>query len=190
MMRQAAALALLALRVALVAAAMAFGSAGSSVARDMTAVERTALDATVERFNSAMGEADYNAVAATIPPKVLQHIADIAGLDVGKLREMVVAQMEAALAVVKIESFSMDMAKLEQRTLPSGEPFALIPSVTKMDTGRDRITANSHTLALLDGGSWYLLRIEEAQQLAILRQVYPEFSGVELPSGKAEASKD
>jgi hypothetical protein len=52
-------------------------------------------------------------------------------------------------------------------------------------TGRMR--AKSETLALLDEGQWYLVRVNDLQQVAILRQVYPEFAAVEFSGGTMEA---
>ena len=78
------------------------------------------------------------------------------------LRTIVIAQMKAALAQVKLVSFGMDFAKAEHQELPSGEPYVLIPTETVMDTADGKSTAKSHTLALLDGGAWYLLRVSEA----------------------------
>jgi hypothetical protein len=59
-----------------------------------------------------------------------------------------------------------------------------------MDAGNGNISVNSHTLALMDGGAWYLLRVSEVQQIEILRKVYPEFAGVVFPTGSVEAMKD
>ena len=36
-----------------------------------------------------------------------------------------------------------------------------------------RVQERSHTLALLDEGKWYLLRVNNAPQLQILREVSP-----------------
>ena len=72
--------------------------------------------------------------------------------------------MKAALAEVKLVSFGMDIAKAEHHELPSGEPYVLIPTETVMDTGDGKSAARSHTLALLDGGAWYLLRVSDSRK--------------------------
>lgn len=84
----------------------------------------------------------------------------------------------------------MDVSKVEYKELPNGEPYALIPTEVVMDAGgADKILAKSQTLALLDGGAWYLLRVNEDQQVTVMRQVYPEFAEVEFPAGSMEALK-
>jgi len=153
-------------------------------------VERSGLADTVATFDAAMHGADYAAVTKTIPPKVLGFIANKGGIDVAKLREVVIEQMAKALAEVKIEDFSMDLAKAEYRELETGEPYVLIPTETIMDAGdKGKFKATSQTLAFMDEGEWYLLRVNEQQQVEIMREVYPQFVGVEFDSGSVEALK-
>jgi sarcosine oxidase gamma subunit len=98
--------------------------------------------------------------------------------------------MEVALAAVTLEDFGMDMKALKEAELANGDPYALIPTETVMTseaTGTMRV--QSETLALLDEGQWYLVRVNDLQQVAILRQVYPEFSAVEFSGGRVEASE-
>jgi hypothetical protein len=49
--------------------------------------------------------------------------------------------------------------------------------------GARRFRVDTQTLAIEDGGEWYLIRVEDAPQQALLREVYPEFVGVEFPAG-------
>jgi hypothetical protein len=137
-----------------------------------------------------MRGSDYGVVVDTIPPRVLSHIAEQAGLERDKLRTLVIGMTRQALDTVKLVSFGMDTSKLEEKQLADGTPFALIPTITVMDAGNGNISVNSHTLALMDGGAWYLLRVSEVQQIEILRKVYPEFAGVVFPTGSVEAMKD
>jgi hypothetical protein len=169
-------------------AAFALLLASGALARPLTEAESGSLVATVEAFNAAMRAKDYEAIVKTIPPRVLAHIAKSVGAEVEALRKIVIEEMKKTLVAVKIESFGMDLSKAEHRELPGGEPYVLVPTQTVMDPGEGgKMKAKSHTLALLDGGVWYLLRVNDPQQVAIMRQVYPEFVGVEFPSGSLEA---
>ncbi|MBA1139991.1 hypothetical protein [Mesorhizobium neociceri] len=171
------------------ALALAFAS-GIVAARPLTDSERSGLADTVATFDAAMRGADYAAVSKTIPPKVLGFIANKGGMDVEKLREVVIEQMTKALAEVKIEAFSMDLANAEYRELQTGEPYVLIPTETIINAGdKGRFKAKAQTLALIDEGKWYLLRVNEDKQVTIMRQVYPQFVGVEFDSGSVEALK-
>lgn len=166
------------------------GLDSAASARDLSSAELSSLKETVTRFDAAMHGNNYEVVVDTIPPRVLGHIAEQSGLERDKLRTFVIATMKQTLAAVKLVSFGMDTGKLDQKQLVDGTPFALIPTHTVMDAGNGKISVNSHTLALIDDGTWYLLRVSEAQQIEILRKVYPEFAGVAFPTGSVEAMKD
>ncbi|AVH43380.1 hypothetical protein At1D1609_33270 [Agrobacterium tumefaciens] len=58
-----------------------------------------------------------------------------------------------------------------------------------METGGQTIEAKSHTLALMDGADWYLLRVSDQQQVTILRKVYPSFAEVVFPDGSMQPVK-
>jgi hypothetical protein len=163
-------------------------AAGAAFARPLTEAENRSLAATIEAFDAAMRASDYETVVKTIPPRIMEHIATQTGMEVDALRKTIIDQMKAALAEVKLLSFGMDLQNAKHRQLANGEPYVLIPTETVMDAGAaGKFKAKSDTLALLDGGTWYLLRVNEAQQVAIMRQVYPEFAGVEFSAGSMEA---
>jgi len=164
--------------------------AGSADARDLTDAESAALAQTVSSFDAAMRASDYAGVVKIMPPRILEHIAKSAGVDPDVLRKIIIEQMAKALAAVKIVSFGMDLAKAEQKELGDGTPYVLIPTEVVMDAGDGKTAVRSHTLALIDADVWYLLRVSDAEQLTILRQVYPEYAGVEFPAGSTEALKE
>jgi hypothetical protein len=177
-----------ALKHVIVAVVVLLLAAGAVFARPLTDAERSALEAKVAAFDAAMRASDYETVVKIIPPRIMAHIAGQAGVDVDALRAVIVEQMKAALDEVKLVSFGMDVANAGHQELPGGEPYALIPTETVIDTGASgKFRTKSDTLALLDGGTWYLLRVSEAEQVAIMRQVYPEFAGIEFPAGSTEA---
>ena len=160
-------------------------------ARTVTAAETASLEQTVANFNAAMTANDFVTVAKVIPPKVLAFIAKSANVDVEALNKIIIEQMAKALADVKITTFSMDLLTAEHRELADGTPYVLVPTETVIalpDGSKTRV--KSSTLALLDENVWYLLRVSDAQQLQILRQVYPQFVGVEFPAGSMEAVED
>ncbi len=175
---------------ALLALAAFLAAAVPASARSLSGAETTSLAETVARFDAAMKANDFAAVSRTIPPKILQHIAAKAGISVDDLRDVVVQQMSQTLNDVKLVSFGMDLDKAIPKELPDGTPFLLIPTETVIDVGGGEKTAvRSHTLALLDGAEWFLLRVSDEAQVAILKQVYPGFAGETFPGGTSEAVK-
>ena len=174
----------------LLALVLALG-VGNVQARNLTSPETEKLALAVQSFDAAMRVNDYAAITRTIPPKVMAHIATQAGTDVETLRTYLIQQMTTLLSDVKMTSFGMDLSKAEYRELGDGSPYALIPTETVVDVGAaGKTSVKSHTLALLDGGAWYLLRVSDEPQVAILRKVYPGFVAVTFPAGSTEAVKE
>ncbi len=152
-------------------------------ARPVTEAESTALAAKVAAFDAAMRDNDFETVIGVIPPAVIAHIAEQAGVPVDDLRTALIGQMEQILAEVTFVSFGMDLDKAEHKELADGTPYLLIPTETVMEAeGIGRLKVNSFTLGMLDAGEWYLVRTSDAAMVGILRQIYPQFDGVEFPA--------
>ena len=165
-------------------------TAWQAEARSLDDKEKTALSATIAEFDAAMRASNFNRVVATVPPKVVTAIASKANVDVEKLRVMMVDLMKNMLKSVKIESFSMDTKGMEYKETPTGTPYALVPTETVVAAGdQGRFKQKSQTLALIDEGKWYLVRMSDLQQLVVVREVYPEFMNVEFPQGSMEVLK-
>ena len=157
-------------------------------ARPLNDQERAALAATVASFGAAMREDNFARVTQTVPPKVIGAIARRAGTTPDQIVALMIKAMQTLQAGdTRMESFGMDLATADYKELASGEPYVLVPTQTIIAVGGQRFRERSHTLALLDEGKWFLLRINNARQIEILREVYPEFTSVEFPSGSTGA---
>ncbi len=151
---------------------------GTAPARDLTQVEKVALVATVERFDSAMRDHRFDQVIEVLPPRIITRLATQAGIDVAMLRETMVQQVNEALKHVGILSFSMNLDRATYQALSDGTPYALIPTETVLRVGSGTTQTDANSLAMMDGGTWYLLDVNKAGQVALLTQAYPEFGGV------------
>ena len=156
-------------------------------ARGLTPDENDALVERIAQFDAAMADGDLETVINIIPPKVMASIADGAGATEAQLRAALIEQTRQAMAAVTIVSFGMDLASAAYEELPDGTPYVTIPTETVLDTGSGKTKVTTRTLALLENGRWYLVRIDDEQQVEILRSVYPQFAGVAFPPGTMEA---
>jgi hypothetical protein len=157
-------------------------------ARPLSDQERASLAATVESFDIAMREGNYARVAKIMPPKAISAVAHRAGATPDQIVELMINAMQETFRAVKFELFRMDLANASHKELANGTPYVLIPTrVVVVGPGR-RVRESSHTLALLDEGKWFLLRIKDASQVSFLLDGHPEFATVEFPSGSIEAS--
>jgi hypothetical protein len=157
-------------------------------ARAFDDTEKAGMIAAVGDFGDAFQSGNYDAVFSYMPPKVLAAIASSAGVDEAALLEALSGEMAAVMAAVTLESFEMDTDAATYATTPDGSrDYALIPTETLMtvdNVGRARAT--SQTLAFTDAGDWYLVRIDDPQQVQILQAAHPEFAGIAFPSGTME----
>lgn len=157
----------------------------SSHARSITTDEKAALETLITRFNKAIGDGDHSQVVdLSMSPRMLSYIAEKAKLPVDKFREQIIGLTKKVMASVKLESYGMDMIKADYRTLADGTPYLLIPTETVMTVDQTRAVGKSNTLALLDSGRWYLIRISDKAQIDLLREVYPQFQGAEFPQAR------
>lgn len=157
-------------------------------AQELDDAQQAALAARVESFDAAMRANDMVAVLGVIPPKVLDKIAASNGITIEQLMVATQQQLDEAMKSITLVSFGMDLEGAEFIMLADGTPYALIPTETVMDLGEagGKYRARSSTLGLLDGEIWYLVRTEDPQQVALLKEVYPGFADVVFPTGSME----
>jgi hypothetical protein len=147
-----------------------------------------ALVARVDSFKAAMDAKDMGTIMGVVPPLMLEAIAGQYGVTTEQLVAATQEQFDAAMQSVKLVSFGMDLETSEMYRLADDTLYAMIPTETVMDLGDagGKVRVTSSTLGLLDGDIWYLIRVEDAQQVAILKQVYPAFADVTFPAGSME----
>jgi hypothetical protein len=156
-------------------------------ARTVTEAEKAALHSAIEALSAALRQGNYPLVIKlSMPPSLLQHFATRAETTPEAFQNIVIEQIKKSMAVVKIESFSLDFARARYGELRSGEPYVLIPTTTAMTAGDRHVTGKDHTLAFVEDGRWFLIRISDDQQIATIREAYPDYQDVDLPLGTME----
>lgn len=146
----------------------------------------TRLEARIALLEEGIRARDAAAMLAVLPPPLVASLRARFGVSEEELREQFGAAMTAALSVVELRAFGMSVPRATVHVTPDGQrQYLLVPTVTKMKSAvLGRMTARSSTLAFEDAGEWYLIRVADAEQIAVLREVYPEFAGVEFPADR------
>ena len=167
---------------------LVLGLSASVFAAELTDAQHAALQARIDGFDAAMSASDMAQIMGVVPPKVLNKIATNYGVTTEQLVAATQEQFAEVMKTVTFVSFEMDLEAATIAALPSGTPYALIPTETVMDLGANggKMRATAATLGLLDGDTWYLVRTEDGQQVQMLKEVYPEFADVEFPRGAME----
>lgn len=152
-----------------------------AVAQEPSADERVALQQRIDDYGAATIAMDAEGIMSALPPLVLQAIADSQGATIEQTIAATKEGLLATMEAVDIESFDLDLDSAEFATTADGLRYALIPTEVTMDFGQagGRVRGTSTTLALFENGTWFLARVG-AEQIPLLRQVYPSLAAVEF----------
>jgi hypothetical protein len=159
-------------------------------AKEFSAEQKAALQITVDQFKAAIVALDMRGVVVAMPPRVL----DLLTKEVNISLEQLVLQMDVGvkqtMAGIKILKFDMDVTGATTHDLPDGSSYLLVPTEAVMQLGESKMAAKAQTLAFQDSGGWYLVRVNEPEQVLILSKAYPVFKDVAFPKGSFEPVKE
>ena len=153
---------------------------GFASARDVTDAERAALVDRIARFDAAMRAVDAEGLVDVLPPRILAAIGRKHGLDVEAVRRVTIDAIRDGLKGITFESFGMDLATARGLSLADGTPYLLVPTKTSIKVGTQVVSSSADTLAMMDGGRWYMLDLSQAPQVTLFLEAYPEFTGAEI----------
>ncbi len=171
----------------------AIALAAPASARPLAPDESGSLGKSLAAFDAALTGRDSAALIAAIPPRLVDAIAAQSGTDAATLTSTLVTQSDAMLAGTTFDDLKTDIAaaEAEEARLPDGSQvtWALVPVSFVMDQNGRRTAYRQTILALNDGGSWYLMRIEHPAQRDLAATVYPFLADVKIPPGEATPVK-
>lgn len=163
---------------------------GPALSLDLPEQNRAALETRVETFDQAIRANDTDGIIAVVPPKVLAFIAEKASVTVDELKQGLAGQIEQAMTDVTIVSFGMDLDAAEVAETAEGRTYLMVPTHSVMEAPNvGKVETKTHTLAFEDDGRWYLVRLDNDRQKAILKEAYPEFADITFPDGTMEILK-
>ena len=161
-----------------------------AAAREVTPDDRAAVAALIADFEEALEIGDFPGLIGFIPPQMISTIAGGAGIPEEDLLEIMIAGMAEAMEAVTFESFGMALDAATEGETAAGRPYMMIPTTSVMQIEEmGRVTATSTTLALQDGDRWLIARIDNDQQLDVLRRTFPDFEGIAFPAGTMEVGE-
>lgn len=172
--------------------ALVLALAAPVVAQEISAATQQALADRVASFDAAMKANDMKTVMGALPPQVLAKVASMFSVTEEQLLEAMQQQIDEAMKTVTIVSYGMDVENAEFVTTPEGFTYAFVPTETVIDLGEKggKMRATSSTLAVLDGETWYLARVDDPQQADIVKEIYPALADVEFPAATTETVEE
>ena len=166
------------------AALLAFAllASASVEARGLSAAEASALAPRANGYAKALASRSGQGIVALMPPKVLAQMAERQGKAQAAVRSALASEVSRELRRFEIKGVTVDVAAADRRSLSDGTTIALVPTRTKVAVPLVGVVEElSRTLALRDGGQWYLIRVEDADQRRMVSRAYPGFQGVSIP---------
>ena len=172
---------------ALAVAGLCFVSLPAS-AQSFSDADRTAVEARISRLDGIVSSGDLAGAMEVLPPVLFRTIAERAGATEAQLLEVSRELIRTQLSGVTILDYAMDLAAAPPTLTPDGsQTYLLIPTTTLMEIPEvGRVRSRNHTLALEEGGEWYLIRVDEPAQADLVRELWPAFVGVDFPGGTTE----
>lgn len=153
----------------------------------LPANDRADIAKRIASFERAFVANNTTEIVNVVPPRMIAAIAQEAGVSEKLLRSEMAKLTREATRNVKVISFGMSLKTAKFLTTPTGRVYGLIPTQTVVQTPAGRkLQSNNQTLTLEDGGKWYLIRIDDARQIELMRKVYPDFKGVTFPKGSSK----
>lgn len=156
-----------------------------ALAQSVTEADRTQIQARIDQLSGMINQGDMVGAIDVVPPRLQALISTRFGIPRDQLKPAMQQAMGPMLAQLKIDGYGMELASAQVLSTPTGgRTYLLIPTWTEMTIqGAGRFRSDTLTLGWQDEGRWYLIRVEDAPQVAMLREAYPELAGVEFPTG-------
>jgi hypothetical protein len=177
-----------AIMTALSTAALMLCQVEGALARELTSDESSSLEQSVRAFEDAVETWDINVVVENMPVRMTSIAAARMGMTDEKYRQVWLEDGRLHPPPMKIESFVLDLTTATYTETSDGTPYVMIPTETlAFSDAAGRTLALETTLALLDDGSWHLMRLDEEMVLGDFRTAYPEFVDVVIPAGSMMA---
>ena len=173
--------------VAALVAALCLG-ASPALGQEFSADDEAQVQARVAELMAVTESGDISGALDVVPPRLYRHIARRIGVTEAEVRDYLLRMTGDATAGIVVVDYAIDVEGTRPSLTPDGtRTYLLMPTVLRMRRDGQVLRSESQTLALEDEGRWWLIRIDTQQQVDLVTQIWPEFSGVDFPKGMMAA---
>ncbi|PIE13580.1 MAG: hypothetical protein CSA70_04730 [Rhodobacterales bacterium] len=142
--------------------------------------ERAArLRARVDGFNAAFHAGDYATVTSVMPPRLVARLAKRSGMSQRELRRLLTDTTAQLMKNTKLHSYSMQTNAPEIHQAGAIH-YAILPTTTDLTAYGKRLKQSNNTLAIEEGGKWYLVRVEKPSHEVDIKAAYPELKSANI----------
>ena len=170
-------------RLALIAAAVLF--ALPAAARPLSEGERGDLTKAVDGYMRATMANNAEKIVASIPQRILNIFAGSAGIEAKNLNQTLVDQTKALTKGLKVRDAVADMSAVtaEDAVLADGTAvvWSIVPTSYTAEKDGAKTLNKQALLAVNEGGKWFFVRVDGAQQKQIAAIAYPFVAEAVIP---------
>ena len=160
---------------------------GSASARPLTLIEANNLEQRLSDYVEALHNNEMGVLFQSVPVRVIQHMADSAGMTLASFVSSVETQLAQVLeaATFRDVQFLLENIDVTEAMHPDGAVviYSIIPLSFVMDDSKGQsVRIETQTIVLKENGVWSIARLGEPQQVLILQKVYPFLNSLEAPA--------
>ncbi|NHF71935.1 hypothetical protein [Paracoccus xiamenensis] len=148
---------------------------------------KQSLKARVNAYDAELRRGNLGATIDYLPPRLAAVFAEKSGISAQQAKANMDARVAGTRSEIRIAG-GHDLSQALVGTAGNGMPYAVIPAAARATAGGLSLTEQGNTLAVLDGGTWYLAALTDDEAIAEIRQAYPEFRRVALPASQTMQS--
>ncbi|MEI4471780.1 hypothetical protein [Frigidibacter sp. MR17.24] len=170
------------------ALALTIATLAPASARPMAGGEARKMQTAVNVYLGAIDRGEADRVVAALPPRIKNIFAGSAGIEAGQLDRTLTAQTAALLKSANFSDFNANFTGVEatDSVLSDGTTvtWVIVPTSFKAATAKGKTLNEQPLLAVNEGGSWYMMRVEGAQQKQLVSIAYPFLQNVSFPQSR------
>jgi hypothetical protein len=135
-------------------------------------------------YEALFAAGDIGATFDYVPPKLRYSMMAATGESEAAMRKFVAQEWKTALKTVSLETFSFNMDDTRMKTSLNDRPYILIPTTMIAGVNAEPgkvVKTDSHTVALMDDGQWYIARLDDPIMFNLFKSAYPDLVDINLP---------
>ena len=149
-----------------------------------------ALNQSLDAFEATLADENMGGLVEFMPPRIVETMSTQNRVTKAQLIAQLDSTWAQTAALVKINQFEITRDGTKIELASSGRPYKILPTQVDMQilTTDTNAVAESETLAFLENGKWYVVRLDEPQMVAMFETAYPDLNEVEImkPSMKID----
>ncbi|MEP1229991.1 MAG: hypothetical protein ABJG88_04895 [Litorimonas sp.] len=148
-----------------------------------------ALRDRVKEFEAIFDSDDIGETMNFIPPKTYEALKKGITATDEEMKNSVNREWKKALETISVESFTFELDENSIQTSSIGRAYTTLPLTMVMGINSDPtklIKATSTTVALVDAGVWYIVRLDEPSLVGLFKKSYPDLSTIAIAPATQE----